>query len=48
MHEHASLRRALEKRDLNKFSSHQQQRFKKDPVGVYSLEKRETLSAPTF
>jgi hypothetical protein len=31
MHEHASLRRALDKREKNKFNSHQQQKFKKDP-----------------
>ena len=32
MHEHSSLRRALEKRDQNKFNANQQQRFKKDPI----------------
>ena len=42
MHEHANVRRALEKRDHNKFCSHQQRRFKKDPMkfGKSLFEKR--------
>ena len=49
MHEHASLRRALEKRDHNKFCSHQQQRFKKDPMKFgKSLFDKKSSDDPCF
>jgi hypothetical protein len=42
MHEHAKLRRTLEKREQNRFNSHQQNRFKKDPMkfGKELFQKR--------
>src|SRR6185312_3376325 len=49
MHEHASLRRALEKKEQNKFCSHQQNRFKKDPMKFgKSLFEKKTSGEPSF